>query len=100
MPPENIHMTLSFLGNVSLTDIPKLNNTLEYALDLNYFRVSIEKTGILPSFRYPKILWLDVGSGRQEMLELQTLVEKVAAPFKTYIKKEKYIPHITIGRVV
>ena len=99
MPSENIHMTLFFLGNVSLDGIPKLIKILEETLDLNHFRASVIKTGVFPSVWNPKILWLGVGSGRQKIIALQKQVGKVAASFKVGKKKERFIPHITIGRV-
>ena len=98
VPPKNIHMTLFFLGNVSLNDIPKLTKALEVTLDLNQFRASIEKTGVFSSTRHPKILWLGVTSGSQTMIALHTQVEKGVVLFKSGRKKDVYIPHITIGR--
>lgn len=49
VPPENIHITLLFLGNVAIDDISNLTDSLEDMLDLNHFRASIEKIGVFPS---------------------------------------------------
>jgi len=98
VPPGNIHITLSFLGNVPMDNIPKLTKVLKYAVNLNYFRVTIEKTGVFPSEKNPKILWLGVANGKEEMLILHKQIEKLVVSFKTGRKKEHFIPHITIGR--
>ena len=99
IPSENIHITLSFLGNVHLDNIPKLTKALEDALDLDHLRISIEKTGIFPSPNFPKILWLGVGRGKQKMMALHEQIDEEVAPFKAGRKKYGFIPHITIGRV-
>ena len=98
VPPKNIHITLFFLGNVCLDDIPKLIEALEDVVALNHFRASIEKTGVFPSTRNPKIFWLGVGRGRQKMILLHEKVKKAVSSFKTSRKKESFIPHISIGR--
>ena len=98
--PENIHMTLSFLGNVSLDNIPKLTKALEDSLALNHFRSSIEKTSFFPFTGHPKILWLGVGSGRKKLISLHEKMEKAMSTFKAGRKKERFNPHITIGRAV
>ena len=98
VPPKNIHMTLVFLGNVSLDAIPKLTKTLEDVIDCKNFRASIEGTGIFPSSHPPKIFWLGVGSGKQKISVLHEKIEKAVDSFKAIRKKESFIPHITIGR--
>ena len=96
--PKNIHITLTFLGNVSLDIIPKLTKALEKALDLTHFRASIEKTGVFPLTGHPKILWLGIGNGRKKIIALHNKVDKSVTPFKAGRKKEKFNPHITVGR--
>ena len=98
VPPKNIHMTLFFLGNVCLDDIPKLTEALEDVVALNHFRASIEKTGVFPSNQNPKIFWLGVGRGRRKMILLHEKVKKAVSLFKEGKKEENFIPHISIGR--
>ena len=98
LPQKNIHMTLFFLGNVFLVDIPILTTALEDTLDLNHFRASIFKTGVFPSDRHPKIFWLGVSRGKKKMMALHEKVKRIVAPFKKGGQKEHFIPHITIGR--
>ena len=99
LPSENIHMTLFFLGNIFLDDIPKLTKALEDELNLNHFRTSIFKTGVFPSARHPQIFWLGISRGTKKMMALHEKVKKTAAQFKEDRQKECFIPHITIGRV-
>ena len=96
---KNIHITLFFLGNVSLNDLPQLIQTLEDSLVLNQFRISIEKTGVFPSNQHPNILWLGVGIGRQKIITLHELIEETTTSFIAYRKRAVFIPHITIGKL-
>ena len=98
VPPKNIHMTLFFLGNVCLDDIPKLTKVLEALVDLNHFKASIEKTGVFPSNQNSKIFWLGIGRGRRKMILLHEKVKKAVSSFKAGRMKENFIPHISIGR--
>ena len=98
VPPKNIHLTLFFVGNVFLVDIPKLTQSIKDTLNLNHFSASIFKTGVFPSALHPKIFWLGVSCGTKKMKALHKKVKKTAAPFKKGGQKEYFIPHITIGR--
>ena len=98
IPLENIHLTLSFLGNISFEYIPKITQSLKDILSLDQFIVYIEKTGIFPSTQLPTIFYLGIGKGRKKLTELQKIIEKNIAPFKVNRKKKIFMPHITIGK--
>ena len=97
--PKNIHMTISFLGNILLDNIPQFTQAIEEVLNLDHFKVSIEKTGVFPSILLPKILWLGVGNDLQKLTKLHAQVEKAVNLFKLRAEIENFIPHFTIGRV-
>ena len=80
--PNNIHMTISFLGNILLDNIPQLTQSIEKVLNLDHFKVSIKKTGVFPSIQLPKILWLGVGNDLQILTKLHAQVEKAVTLFK------------------
>ena len=92
-------MTISFLGNILLDNIPQLTQSIDEVLNLDHFKVSIEKTGVFPSIQLPKILWLGVGNDLQKLNKLHVQVEKAVNLFKLRAEKENFIPHFTIGRV-
>tara|TARA_B100000809_G_C14951931_1_gene464189 strand:- start:405 stop:716 length:312 start_codon:yes stop_codon:yes gene_type:complete len=62
IPSKNIHITLSFLGNVHLDNIPKLTKALEDVLDLDHLRISIEKNWSFPFSQFPKNIMAGSGS--------------------------------------
>ena len=99
IPPENIHLTLSFLGNISDQDIPNIIQSIENCITSKYFKIIIESTGVFPSANFPKILWIGIGKGADELASLQQHIEKAVRKFKEINRKENFTPHITIARI-
>ena len=99
VPPDNIHLTLCFLGIISDQDIPNIIQTLENCITFKYFKIKIECTGVFPYPNIPKILWIGIGKGADELTSLQQHIEKALRKFKEINQKEKFMPHITIARI-
>ena len=96
---KNLHLTLSFLGDINSKNIDSLKDKLNEISVFNSFDMVVNKTGSFPSEDNPKIIWLDIQEGREELSSIQKQIESIAGPFKENKKEEKFIPHITIGRV-
>ena len=99
IPPENIHLTLSFLGNISNKDLPSLIQSVEKKITSNNFQFTITGTGVFPSSKSPKVLWLGISNGIDELTLLQSQVEKSVREFKDNYENNTFIPHISIARI-
>ena len=99
IPTENIHLTLSFLGNISNKDLPSLIQSVEKKITSNNFQLTITGTGVFPSFTSPKVLWLDISKGKDELTSLQLQVARSIRKFKENQEKIIFIPHITIANI-
>jgi 2'-5' RNA ligase len=97
--PENIHLTLRFLGDIEKTRLPELQACVERAAQgINHFTMSAIGTGAFPNLRNPRVFWIGIKDDHQQLKPLQQRVEKelVAAGFG---KEDKpFSPHLTIGR--
>jgi 2'-5' RNA ligase len=98
--PENIHLTLKFLGEVKLKKIDIIRRVLE-DLFKNTRPIDIELTqlGAFPNTKHPQILWAGLKNKDQRISRLFfDLEEKLG---KIGFKKENklFSPHITIGRI-
>ena len=99
IPIENIHLTLSFIGKVENKAISHLIKSLEKKILCNNFQITIEGTGVFPSSKSPKVLWLGIGEGVDELISIQYEVEKSIRKFKENPQKNAFTPHITIARI-
>ncbi len=96
--PKGIHITLFFIGNKSVDEIPNLINKLKnVAGEFNGFNLILKKMGTFPSLDRPRILWIGINT-HQILFDLQKEIhlnlERIDA-VETY----KYTPHLTIGRI-
>jgi 2'-5' RNA ligase len=99
--PENLHVTLLFLGEVEDRTVPAVCRVVaEVAAGLAPFEMSIEGAGCFPNLRRPKTLWIGVGEGKQELVALHDALEPPLLELGCYRREERqYTPHLTMGRV-
>jgi 2'-5' RNA ligase len=99
--PDNLHVTLLFLGEVGMEDVPKVCAAVaEGASQEEAFAMTVEGTGCFPNPRRPRVLWVGVGQGMQEVCNLHDRLEGPLLDLGCYRREERsYTPHITLGRV-
>jgi 2'-5' RNA ligase len=99
--PENLHVTLLFLGEVNDRDIPAVCASVSECCARHApFPMSVETLGCFGSPRRPRTLWVGVGAGTQELVALHDALEPPLLDLGCYRREgRKYTPHITLGRV-
>jgi 2'-5' RNA ligase len=99
--PDNLHITLLFLGEVDDREVPTICRVVaEQVHEQESFQLSIERVGCFPNPRRPRILWIGVGDGTQELCALHDRLEPPLLELGCYRREErKFAPHITLGRV-
>ena len=99
--PENIHVTLLFLGEVQERDIHELCVAVaDCCAEQGAFRISVETVGCFPNPRRPRVLWAGIGAGTQELVALHDALEPPLLDLGCYRREDRqYTPHITLGRV-
>ena len=97
--PENIHLTLSFLGNIRVKDTHHLIESLEKKITSNDFQLTITGTGVFPSSKSPKVLWLGISKVIDGLILLQSQVEESIREFKDNYENNTFTPHISIARI-
>jgi 2'-5' RNA ligase len=95
--PENLHLTLKFLGQVDDDKVTTIADSLERALhSMPRFSVSCSGLGVFPDIRRAKVLW--VGLEGKPLISLAAMVEDALAPLGFAREKREFKPHLTIGR--
>ncbi len=99
--PQNLHLTLLFLGEVDDREIPAVCRAAEEVTQpLAAFPISVEGAGCFPNPRRPHSLWVGVGNGVQETCVLHDALEPPLLALGCYRREErKFTPHVTLGRI-
>lgn len=98
--PDNLHVTLLFLGEVDERHVTNVCRTVqECASRQPPFSLSVETVGCFPNERRPRIVWVGVGAGAQELCALHDSLEEPLEELGYRREERKYTPHITLGRV-
>ncbi|MFZ5808772.1 MAG: RNA 2',3'-cyclic phosphodiesterase [Chloroflexota bacterium] len=96
---ENIHLTLKFLGEVSLNNLQVLKDILtSEAADTSPFEISIGDLGAFPSSKRARVLWVSVAAP-QELLNLQRSIESQTTRLGYSSEDRPFTPHLTLARV-
>ena len=98
--PENIHLTLKFLGDISEADIAPITGTLKAAADtVKPFHLKGQGLGIFPAMNRPRVIWLGV-SGDVEILKKVQLCVEEGLEQRGFPKEGRpFQAHLTLGRV-
>ena len=99
--PENIHLSLKFLGDVEDAREPELRAALKQAAgsrpEARAIAVQIEGFGVFPDYHRPRVLW--AGVAPDPALELlQHSVEQAFGPLGFPTEARAFRPHVTLGR--
>lgn len=96
---QNLHITLQFLGEVSSERISKIAESLRAVSGtVAPFSLNVEGVGFFPPVGIPKVIWIGT-STCQELMQLVDSIRNSLAQIGFAPPPEKFVSHITIGRV-
>ncbi len=99
VPVRNIHVTLKFLGDVSIKNLEVLKKLLEAEAHSHpAFEISVGDLGAFPSDRRPRVLWAGV-KAPQELSALQRGIELETARLGYAPEDRPFSPHLTLARI-
>ncbi|MCX8204471.1 MAG: RNA 2',3'-cyclic phosphodiesterase [Candidatus Nezhaarchaeota archaeon] len=96
--PENIHVTLRFLGEVPRSLVEEVTEALG-RLKAEPFHLLLKGLGAFPSLSRPRVVWVGVSEGMDKLSELHHRVEELLRPLGFKPEREAFTPHITLARV-
>ena len=98
--PQNIHLTLKFLGNIDsdLTDkiIAAMNLT---AKDYTGVSLSAKEIGVFPNIRRPRVIWAGLSGQLETLKNLQQTLDGHLANLGFPKETRMFKGHLTLGRV-
>jgi 2'-5' RNA ligase len=98
--PQNLHLTLVFLGDVPLEEVPQICHAMNRAVaELPPFDLEVRGAGAFPDAARPRTVWLGVRRGEEEMIALHASLETALADVGYRPEGRRFRPHLTLGRV-
>jgi 2'-5' RNA ligase len=96
--PENIHVTMRFLGNISP---PMVNSIHEEMKQISFtpFEIELKGLGAFPSLRYARVVWAGIRKGADELVDVFNQLEPRLKGLGFKPDHKGFSPHLTIARV-
>jgi len=95
---DNLHLTLKFLGNVPVAEIPKLSEAVERAAKAESpFEITVSGAGTFPPRGRPNVLW--IGTEAAGLPALQRTIEQECGAADFPREARPFHPHLTIARL-
>lgn len=98
--PENIHVTLRFLGWVLPEELEKVRQAIaEAAKNTRSFTLATGQLGCFPSLRRARVLWLGVGGEVAELSGLNREIQRLTSDLGEPAEDRPFAAHLTLARV-
>ena len=100
VPPENIHLTLKFLGDVEQAIIPDIQTILDL-LSARHLPITARfgELDAFPNRKRPRIIWLGVTEGSDHLIDLARDLSRGLTKLGFDPERKRFTPHLTLGRV-
>jgi len=96
---ENLHLTLTFLGDQKETIIPILSDILNCVARENHrLTLKLSELGAFPDSENPKVIWIGCRGELEQLGRLHSDILSSLKELKIYVD-QKFSAHITLGRV-
>lgn len=98
--PENIHLTLKFLGDVPASRVAAIEGALAAACQGSFpFVVHLAELGCFPNASRPRVVWVGVQGDLDPLIALQRQVEASLVALGFPPERRGFHPHLTLARV-
>jgi len=98
--PENLHLTLKFLGDTPAARIEEIAAALqEIAAATPSFSATVTGAGAFPNDEKPRVLWVGLSEPTGTLLKLAQAIDERMHRYGFEKEKRALAPHLTIGRV-
>jgi 2'-5' RNA ligase len=97
--PENIHITVKFLGDTDENHIDAIEQSIKESVSkINPFPITLKGTGVFPNQNYIKVIWIGIIDEGNIQIIAQA-IDNTLAPLGFKKETRGFSPHLTVGRV-
>lgn len=98
--PTSIHLTLKFLGNVPVAQVPDIGQALERAgTAFSPFTIGLSELACFPHPRRPRVIWVGLSGDLEALASLHKSVDRELNRLGFKPEKRGFTPHLTLGRI-
>ncbi|MEW5719570.1 MAG: RNA 2',3'-cyclic phosphodiesterase [Chloroflexota bacterium] len=98
--PDNIHITLKFLGDVRAALMPDLQRAVADACaGVAPFGLTLGGAGAFPNTRRPNVVWIGARGQIEIAARLAQKIDDACAALGCAREERPFAPHLTLGRV-
>lgn len=98
--PENIHITLKFLGNIHKADVEKIGHAITRAVkDNGSVSLWARGIGVFPNIRRPKVIWAGLKGETSSLISLQKKIDVAMGEIGFPQEERPFKAHLTLGRI-
>ena len=98
--PENIHLTLKFLGSTPVDDIPNIIEACHKVAKRHQpFTMDFDRTGYLGSNNVPRVLWLGMNDQPKALFDLEADLLDAFDDLGYLRDRQNFVPHLTVCRI-
>jgi 2'-5' RNA ligase len=98
-PVPNIHLTLHFLGNLDDARQAAIRSQLNDPVAIAPFELTLGELGTFPPSGPPRILWIAVRDGRQQLIAIHHDLGVRVRTAGLHVEDRPFSPHLTLARV-
>ena len=96
--PEQLHLTLRFLGDTPAALIAPLRERLR-AIRVASFILPVEGLGVFPPRGQPRVLWCGIGNGHPHLHQLRQRIDDTLLALGIEADLRRFVPHFTLARL-
>ncbi|MEK7309435.1 MAG: RNA 2',3'-cyclic phosphodiesterase [Planctomycetota bacterium] len=96
--PDNIHLTLRFLGEVAEEQLSQLTQAISVVENYSAFELDLKGIGAFPVERHPKVVWVRGADSSNTLEKIYGALEKELLNSDFQLDDHKFSAHITLGR--
>ncbi len=98
--PENLHLTLQFLGNIDAAAVNDIAAAItQAAIGTHPFQVEIGGLGVFPNTQRVSVIWVGLAGDIAKLAGLQKSIGANLEPLGFKPETRPFTPHLTLGRV-
>ena len=100
VPPENMHITLAFLGEVEESRVPEVEDAMYAASEGEPEGLTLQAQGLggFPDEAKARVLWAGLTGDVPRLIALQALVARELRGAGFEVDAKRFRPHITLAR--